>query len=86
MLLTNISGVADSEDIPLNLSREMLQDSALINKLRRVLTNRVIKWLLEEARKDQTEYNKFFSQFGVFVREGVCTDTDNKVLQNSAET
>ena len=42
-----VKGVVDSEDIPLNLSRELLQDSALIRKLRTVLTNRILRFLQE---------------------------------------
>ncbi|RKP04679.1 ribosomal protein S5 domain 2-type protein, partial [Thamnocephalis sphaerospora] len=70
-----IKGVVDSEDIPLNLSREMLQDSALIAKLRNVMTVRVCKWLEEEARRNPEKYNQFFQRFGIFLKEGVCTDT-----------
>merc|ERR1712004_111904 len=44
-------GVVDSEDIPLNLSRELLQDSSLIRKLRQVLTNRMLRYLRRECEK-----------------------------------
>ena len=47
-----VKGVVDSEDIPLNLSRELLQDSALIRKLRHVLTNRILRFLQEEMKLD----------------------------------
>jgi HSP90 family molecular chaperone len=73
-----IRGVVDSHDIPLNLSRELLQNSLLIGKLKRVLTSRVIKWLQDEAKHDPTKYNQFYKEFGSFIKEGVCTDTDNK--------
>ena len=45
-----IKGVVDSEDIPLNLSRELLQNTALISKIREVLTDRLIKFLNDRAR------------------------------------
>lgn len=69
-----IKGVVDSEDIPLNLSREHLQDSALIRRISNVLTKRALKWLDEEAKKDPSKYADFWSEFGSFLREGVCTD------------
>jgi TNF receptor-associated protein 1 len=74
-----IKGVVDSEDIPLNLSREMLQDSALITKLRNVMTRRICKWFEEEARRDPEKYDRFFREFGIFFKEGICTDLDYRV-------
>ncbi|ESO07190.1 hypothetical protein HELRODRAFT_191087 [Helobdella robusta] len=71
-----IKGVVDSEDIPLNLSRELLQDSALIRKLRWVLTNRLIKFFLEQAKKDKTKYLQFYKDYGLFFREGIVTTTE----------
>ncbi|RKP25624.1 TNF receptor-associated protein 1, isoform CRA_d [Syncephalis pseudoplumigaleata] len=73
-----VKGVIDSEDIPLNLSREMLQDSALIKRLRDVMTQRICKWLEEEARRNPEKYNLFARDFGVFLKEGVCTDASHK--------
>lgn len=73
-----VKGVVDSEDIPLNLSREILQDGLLIRKLRKVLTSRIIKWMSEEARKSPEAYKAFYENFSVFLKEGVCTDEDHK--------
>mmetsp|Transcript_5012 Transcript_5012/g.7039 ORF Transcript_5012/g.7039 Transcript_5012/m.7039 type:complete len:756 (-) Transcript_5012:63-2330(-) len=69
-----IKGVVDSEDLPLNISREHLQDSALIKRIGNVVTKRILKWLDDEANKDPEKFNKFFDEFGVFLREGICTD------------
>lgn len=69
-----VKGVVDSEDLPLNLSREHLQDSALVKRIGNVITKRVLKWLDEEAKRDPKKYNRFFEEFGSFLREGVCTD------------
>lgn len=69
-----IRGVIDSEDIPLNVSREMLQDNALIARLRNVMTARIIKWLLEESKRDPKKYKLFATNFGNFLKEGVCAD------------
>ncbi|KAH8554842.1 Hsp90 protein-domain-containing protein [Umbelopsis sp. PMI_123] len=68
-----VKGVVDSEDIPLNVSRELLQDN-ILSRLRTVMTSRVIKWLEGESKRDTKRYNDFFLDFGQFIKEGVCTD------------
>ena len=73
-----VKGVVDSEDLPLNISRESMQDSALMAKLKKVLSKRFIKMLTEKAKKDAEEYDGFFAQFGRFIKEGVASDFDNK--------
>ncbi|XP_017789108.1 PREDICTED: heat shock protein 75 kDa, mitochondrial isoform X2 [Habropoda laboriosa] len=72
-----LKGVVDSEDIPLNLSRELLQNSTLIGKLRDVLTTRVLKFLNERARKQTEDYNKFYKDYSIFLKEGVVS-TDSQ--------
>jgi len=69
-----LKGVIDSEDLPLNISRQALQDNALVYKLRKVITKRFLKFLKEEAGKDTEKYNEFWKTFGIFVKEGVTTD------------
>ncbi|KCV70323.1 hypothetical protein H696_02652 [Fonticula alba] len=71
-----VTGVVDSEDIPLNLSREMLQDSALIAKIRRHLTGRILRWFSDEARNNPDSYLEFYEQFGIFLKEGAATDRE----------
>ncbi|KAJ8667840.1 hypothetical protein QAD02_009503 [Eretmocerus hayati] len=76
-------GVVDSEDIPLNLSRELLQNSALITKLRNVLTARIIRFLLEQAKKKPDDYLKFYNDYCTFFKEGIIThgtDTEKEEL------
>jgi TNF receptor-associated protein 1 len=73
-----IRGVVDSEDIPLNLSRELLQDSSLIRKLRWVLTNRLIKFFLEQAKRDKEKYLDFYDSYGLFFREGIVTTPEQE--------
>ncbi|XP_059483061.1 heat shock protein 75 kDa, mitochondrial isoform X2 [Neocloeon triangulifer] len=68
-----VKGVVDSEDIPLNLSRELLQNSALITKLRTILTNRILRFLQEKATKDPEEFEKFYQDYGLFLKEGIVT-------------
>ncbi len=69
-----LKGVVDSEDLPLNISRQALQDNALVGKLRKVITKRFIKHLEEEAKRDAEKYEKFWSTFGIYLKEGVTTD------------
>jgi len=69
-----VKGVVDSEDIPLNISREHMQDSSLIQKLNSVLTKRILKFLEDESKKDPEAYQKWWTEFGNFLKEGLCTD------------
>ncbi|KAJ2614204.1 hypothetical protein H4S08_001827 [Coemansia sp. RSA 1365] len=73
-----VKGVVDSEDLPLNLSRELLQNGPIIMRLKSIISSRIIKWLQEEARKDPAKYSQFFNEFGVFLKEGVCQDMENQ--------
>ncbi|XP_026765014.2 heat shock protein 75 kDa, mitochondrial [Galleria mellonella] len=68
-----VKGVVDSEDIPLNLSRELLQNSALITKLRTVLTNRFLKFMVEMSQKDPVGYDTFYRDYSIFLKEGIVT-------------
>jgi molecular chaperone HtpG len=69
-----LKGVVDSEDLPLNISRQALQDSALVAKLKQVLTKRFLKFLDEQAREDAEKYNQFFADFGIYLKEGATVD------------
>ena len=69
-----LKGVVDSEDLPLNISRQALQDNALVAKLRKVITKRFLKYLDEQAKKDPELYQKFWSTFGIYLKEGVTSD------------
>ena len=69
-----VQGVVDSEDVPLNISRESMQDSALMKRLRSTLTRRLLRFLEAEARRDPAQYARFFAEFGNFLKEGAVTD------------
>lgn len=69
-----LKGVVDSEDLPLNISRETMQDSALMQKLNKVLTGRFLKFLEDEAKADADKYTGFFKEFGHFLKEGIVSD------------
>ena len=69
-----LRGVVDSEDLPLNISRESMQDSSLMQKLNKVLTTRFLKFLDEQANKEPEKYTTFYREFQRFLKEGVVTD------------
>lgn len=69
-----VKGVVDSEDIPLNLSREHLQDSHLIRRVSSTITKRILKTLDDEKTNNRAKYETFFKEFGGFLKEGVLTD------------
>lgn len=69
-----VKGVIDSDDLPLNISRETMQDSSLVRKLSKVITGRFLKHLNEEATKDTEKYAEFYEQFARFLKEGITTD------------
>ena len=73
-----LRGVVDSDDLPLNISRETMQDSALIQKLGEVITRRFIKSVDSEAREDAEKYAAFYTQFSRFIKEGIITDNRNR--------
>ena len=73
-----LKGVVDSEDLPLNISRETMQDRALVEKLNKVITKRFIKFLAEEAKNRTDAYNEFYAEFGVFLKEGAALDYAHK--------
>lgn len=73
-----IKGVVDSEDLPLNISRETTQNSRLIQKISRFLTRRLISFLEEEASRDREKYHLFWDKFSMFIKEGSISDQANR--------
>ncbi len=69
-----LKGVIDSADLPLNISRERMQDSALIQKISQVITKRFLKFLGDLAKKKPEDYKKFYTTWGTFLKEGVTSD------------
>ncbi len=80
MLLPNwlrfVKGVVDSADLPLNVSREMLQDDAIIAKIKSAVTSKILS-TLETLKKDAKRYDEFWRAFGTVLKEGVHTDYAN---------
>ena len=73
-----MKGVIDSEDLPLNISRETMQDRSLIEKLNKVVTKRFLKFLADEAEARPETYNEFYAEFGIFLKEGAAMDYTHK--------
>ena len=73
-----LKGVVDSEDLPLNISRETMQDTSLMQKLNTVLTGRFLKFLDEQSEKEVEAYEKFYAEYQRFLKEGVVTDFAHK--------
>jgi molecular chaperone HtpG len=73
-----VQGVVDSEDIPLNVSRESVQKNALIEKIKNSLTLRVLKELQSLSEQNVEKYGKFWQQYGTLIKEGVSADFKNK--------
>ena len=71
-----VKGVVDSSDLPLNVSREMLQDDAVIAKIKSAVTSKILS-VLESMKKDEKRYNEFWNSFGTVLKEGVHVDYSN---------
>jgi molecular chaperone HtpG len=69
-----VRGVVDSEDLPLNVSREMLQEHKSLAAIRRQLTRKVLKLLSDLAEQDAEKYAKLWTEFGAVIKEGLHTD------------
>ncbi len=73
-----IKGVVDSEDIDLNVSREMMQSNLALNKISKALVNRILSELKKVFEKDRESYEKFFNEFGAAFKEGIYEDFERK--------
>jgi len=69
-----LKGAVDSEDLPLNISREHLQDSPLIRRINGILTRRILKFFLDIMKEDRVKYAKFYDDYSKFFKEGISTD------------
>jgi TNF receptor-associated protein 1 len=69
-----LKGIIESEDLPLNISRESMQDSALVKKLGEVIAKRVLKMLEQESTENSEKYDGFYRKFQRFLKEGIASD------------
>ena len=72
-----VKGVVDSEDLPLSISREKPQDSALVQKLRKTLTRKIVTHIARMAVKENDKYMVgFYPEYSYFIKEGICQDAE----------
>jgi molecular chaperone HtpG len=72
-----LRGVVDSEDLPLNVSREMLQNNPMLARMRGQIVKRVLGELGKKAKDEPQEYAKFWENFGAVLKEGIYEDREN---------
>ncbi len=73
-----VRGAVDTEDLPLNVSRETIQKSPKIAKIRKILTDKILGLLKEWLEKEPEKYDKFFKEFGFILKAGLSSDFANK--------
>ena len=73
-----VRGIVDSEDLPLNISREMLQHNVVVKRIRSALIRRVFNELKKKAEKDPEEFSEFWENFGAVLKEGLYEDHENR--------
>jgi TNF receptor-associated protein 1 len=71
-----IKGVVDCEDMPMNISRESMQDSRLMEKLSMAVVKRILRFLDQQAKKDPEKYNKFFKGYSYYLKAGIIEDKE----------
>ncbi|HSU06384.1 MAG TPA: molecular chaperone HtpG, partial [Acetobacteraceae bacterium] len=73
-----VHGVVDTEDLPLNVSREMLQTTPVLARIRKALVGRVLSELKSKAKEEGGDYSTFWENFGPVLKEGVWGDTEHR--------
>ncbi len=73
-----VQGVVDSEDLPLNVSRESVQATALMARIKKILTGQVTKQLSNLAENEPEEYAKFWDAFSPFIKEGIASEESDR--------
>ncbi len=78
-----LRGLIDSDDLPLNISRENLQHSLVLDKIRKSVVNKVLSELKKKASESEEEYLKFWNNFGAVLKEGLCESSEfrEKILE-----
>ncbi len=73
-----LKGLVDSEDLPLNISREMLQHNPVLTKIRQGVVKKVLEFLKKKAESEADSYAAFWSNFGAVLKEGIYEDSEHK--------
>ena len=75
-----LRGVIDTEDLPLNVSREILQKNRILEKIKKNSVKKVLKGIENLAKKDNSKYEEFYMQYGIALKEGLYQDFENREL------
>ncbi len=73
-----LRGLIDSDDLPLNISRETLQHSIVIDRIRKSIVTKVLSELKKKANENEEEYLKFWNNFGAVLKEGLCESSESR--------
>ena len=73
-----VKGIIDSADLPLNVSREILQDNAILARIKSASVKKVLAELSKMAKNESEKYDKFYKEFGKVLKEGLYSDFENK--------
>ena len=73
-----VKGVVDSSDLPLNVSREILQEDKVLEKIKKNLVKKILESLKQKKEKEYDKYLEFYSEFGKLIKEGLYSDFQNK--------
>ena len=75
-----ISGVIDCADIPLTVSREILQENNVVLSIKKAIKNRIISTLNKLAKDDKDKFDIFWEAFGPVIKEGIYEDYEKKMI------
>lgn len=73
-----VKGIVDSNDLPLNISREILQNNKLVDNIRSAVTKRILELLAKLAKEQADKYKQFWNSFGNVLKEGLAEDFSNR--------
>ncbi len=78
-----LRGLVDSDDLPLNISRETLQHNLILEKIKKSVVNKILSELKKKAAENEEEYQKFWNNFGAVLKEGLCESSEfrEKILE-----
>ncbi|UTO55210.1 molecular chaperone HtpG [Neoehrlichia mikurensis] len=77
-----LKGIIDSSDLPLNISRETLQNNKVIEKIKQSIIKKVLSELQKRAENDLSDYAKFWNNFGSVLKEGLCENMNTEAREN----
>jgi len=71
-----VKGVVDCEDMPMNISRESMQDSRLVGRLGMAVVRRILRFLIQQAKRDSEKYGKFYKGYSYYLKAGLIEDKE----------